>query len=72
MSLVREQATFLLHMRDLIQRATELGFVVTGGELYRTEEQQRLYMQNGRSKTMNSQHLKRLGIDLNFFREDRD
>jgi predicted chitinase len=31
-----------------------------------------MHVQNGRSKTMNSQHLKRLALDLNFFREDPD
>lgn len=72
MSLVREQATFLVHVRELLQKAGELGFVVTAGELYRTPEQQALHVQNGRSKTMSSQHLKRLAIDLNFFRERPD
>ncbi len=72
MSLVREQCLFLRHVAKLIRRALDLGFVVTGGELYRTPEQQALYVKNGRSKTMSSQHLKRLAIDLNFFRETED
>jgi len=69
MDLIREQASFLIHLRELIGKAVELGFVVTGGELYRTPEQQALHIKNGRSKTMDSQHLKRLAVDLNFFRE---
>lgn len=68
MSLVSEQAAFLLDASRLIQKATQMGFVVTGGELYRTAEQQAIYVKNGRSKTMNSNHLKRLAIDLNFFK----
>lgn len=72
MSLVRQQATFLVQVQDLLKKASELGFVVTGGELHRTAEQQRLYIKNGRSKTMKSQHLKRLAIDLNFFKEDAE
>lgn len=40
MSAVREQAAFLLDVCKLIERATELGFQVTAGELYRTPEQQ--------------------------------
>jgi predicted chitinase len=72
MSLVRKQAAFLTHVGELLRRAGELGFVVTGGELYRTPEQQAIHVRNGRSKTMNSQHLKRLAIDLNFFREGQD
>lgn len=67
MSLVPQQAAFLLQVAELIQRAAELGLVVTGGELYRTPEQQALYVQAGRSATLDSQHLKRLAIDLNCF-----
>ena len=67
MSLVAEQARFLLDVAKLIEYATEQGFVVTGGELYRTAEQQQIYLKTGRSKTMNSNHLKRCAIDLNFF-----
>jgi predicted chitinase len=69
MSLVRQQAAFLGHVRDLLEKAGELGFLVTGGELFRTKEQQALYVQNGLSKTMNSRHLKRLAVDLHFFIE---
>ncbi len=72
MSLVRQQSAFLIQVQDLIRRAGELGFMVTGGELHRTAEQQELHVKNGRSKTMNSQHLKRLAMDLNFFREQSD
>jgi peptidoglycan L-alanyl-D-glutamate endopeptidase CwlK len=41
--------------------------VVTGGELFRTQEQQEIYLKNGKSKTKNSMHLKRCAIDLNIF-----
>ncbi len=67
MSLVRQQNIFLLQVAELIRKAAELGFVVSGGELYRTVEQQAIHLKAGRSKTLNSQHLKRLAIDLNFF-----
>jgi len=69
MSLVHEQSVFLMHVCELLRKATELGFLTSGGELYRTPEQQALHVKNGRSQTMSSQHLKRLAIDLNFFRE---
>ncbi len=72
MSLLREQSTFLLHVAELIQKASELGFYASGGELYRTSEQQALHVKNGRSNTMNSQHLKRLAVDLNFFKAAPD
>lgn len=68
MSLVAEQAQFLLDMGKLVQYATEQGWTVTGGELYRTVEQQQIHFKAGRSKTMNSIHLKRCAIDLNFFK----
>jgi predicted chitinase len=72
MSLVHEQSVFLLHVAELIRKASELGFLASGGELFRTPEQQALHVKNGRSKTMKSLHLKRLAIDLNFFREAPD
>ena len=65
--LVAEQAVFLLDVCKLIQFATEEGWVITGGELWRSPEQQELYFKAGRSKTMNSNHLRRCAIDLNFF-----
>lgn len=71
MSLVAEQAAFLLDVARLIFRATELGFVVTAGELYRSPEQQEIYVKTGRSKTMNSLHLQRLAVDLNFFKDGK-
>ena len=37
--------------------------------MFRTVEQQAIYVQTGRSKTLNSNHLKRLAIDLNFFKD---
>lgn len=69
MSLVAEQAAFLLDVAKLIQYAHEQGFVLTGGELYRSPEQQAIYVQTGRSKTSNSLHLSRLAIDFNIFKD---
>jgi hypothetical protein len=71
MSLVTEQAAFLLDMCKLIQFATGQGFVLTAGELYRTPEQQEIYMKTGRSQTMNSMHLKRLAVDFNIFKDGK-
>lgn len=72
MSIVEEQSTFLLQVAELIHKAAALGFQVAGGELYRTPEQQALHVKNGRSTTMSSQHLKRLAVDLNFFKPGAD
>jgi hypothetical protein len=71
MSLSQEQAAFLLDMCKLIQYATDQGFMVTGGELARTPEQQAIYVKTGRSNTMNSIHLKRCAVDLNFFQNGK-
>jgi hypothetical protein len=71
MSAVDSQAEFLLHAATLILKATEMGFVVTGGELARTPEQQQIYIKTGRSRTMNSLHLQRRAIDLNFFKDGK-
>jgi hypothetical protein len=67
MSAVTEQWEFLKDVARLINKAEGFGFVLTGGELYRTTEQQKIYFETGKSKTMNSNHLKRLAIDFNFF-----
>jgi len=71
MNAVREQAAFLLDLAKLIEYATAQGFVVTGGELYRTPEQQQIYVKTGRSRTMNSLHLQRRAVDLNFFKDGK-
>lgn len=72
MSLVPQQNQFMLHVAELIRKAAESGFYISGGELYRTPEQQAMHVKNGRSTTMNSQHLKRLAVDFNFFKLGSD
>ena len=68
MSLSSEQALFLLDFCKLVQYCTDvLGWKVTAGELQRPVEMQKIYVQTGRSKTMDSRHLRRLAGDLNFF-----
>lgn len=71
MSLVADQWAFLQDVCKLIEKAKELGFVVTGGELFRTVEQQQIHFKAGRSKTMNSVHMKRCAIDFNFFKDGK-
>lgn len=65
MSLSDEQWEFLQDVARLIRFAGEKNMKLTGGELLRTPEQQELYYQQGKSKTLNSNHLKKLAIDLN-------
>jgi len=71
-SLSDEQWAFLKDVALLIQKAEELGYKVTGGELYRPKLMQKHYVETGKSKTMKSKHRKRLAIDLNFFVKDKE
>jgi len=68
MKLTEHQHQFLLDIMKLWQFAREQGFTFTGGELYRTKEQQKIYYDAGKSKTMLSKHMNRLALDLNFFK----
>lgn len=65
MSLGKEQEIFAKHVALLITKAIDLGFSVRLGEVQRPIEMQELYVRTGRSKTMNSMHIKKLAIDLN-------
>ena len=67
MSLSDKQWTFLINVSKLIQFIKSNGMKATGGELLRTMEQQQIYLKEGRSKTLDSQHLRKLAIDMNFF-----
>lgn len=67
MSLSKHQQTFTQNVAKLIFFACGLGIELTMGEAYRTKEQQEIYVRTGKSKTMNSNHLRRLAIDFNFF-----
>lgn len=69
LSLLEKQKLFTKNIADLIGFAFDSGISLTFGEVYRTKEQQELYYKSGRSKTMNSRHLKRLAVDFNFFDE---
>jgi hypothetical protein len=68
MSLVNSQWEFLQDVVKLIDYAKKQGLVLTGGELYRTEEQQAIYLKTGKSNAKYSQHQKRLAIDFNVFK----
>lgn len=64
MSLGQEQETFAKHVVLLIGKALTLGYQVRLGEVQRPIEMQQMYVNQGRSKTMDSQHIKKLAIDL--------
>ena len=66
MTLGQHQEAFSRDLNKLLTKAFELGYNVRFGEVQRTEEQQRLYVNTGKSKTMNSMHLKKCAADLHF------
>ena len=67
MKLSEKQSIFLLNAAKLIIWVSEQGQYVTGGELLRTKEQQQIYFDSGKSKTMDGKHLEKLAIDLSLF-----
>lgn len=66
MTLNEKQWEFLKCVAKLIQFAEEKGFMLTGGELFRTPEQAALNAQRG-TGIRHSVHMDRLAIDLNLF-----
>lgn len=64
LTLGQKQEIFARNVVKLIQKAWELGFSVRLGEVERPLQMQQIYVNTGRSKTLNSQHIKRLAIDL--------
>lgn len=71
LTLRQRQSVFALNLAKLITWAYEQGYEVTLGEVLRTKEQQALYLQQGRSRTASSQHLKKLAADLHLFRDGK-
>lgn len=67
-TLGQHQEAFAYDLSKLIHTAYTLGYAVRIGEVERTLEQQALYVKQGRSKTMNSMHLKKCAADLHFVR----
>jgi hypothetical protein len=68
MSLIHEQIRFLKDIRSLLTFAESTGFFVTGGELERKPEMQEIYLREGRATTMDSMHLRKCAMNLNFFK----
>jgi peptidoglycan L-alanyl-D-glutamate endopeptidase CwlK len=67
MSKSDEQWLFLQDVAKLVLFAHAHGYKLTGGELYRTQEQQDIYFAEGKSQVKRSNHQDRLAIDLNLF-----
>jgi len=71
MKLSSRQAIFASNVSKLIQYARSQGYEVTFGEAYRPSFFQKFYINLGLSFTKNSQHSKRLAIDLNLFKDGK-
>lgn len=71
MTLREKQSVFALNVSKLIAFAYSEGYELTGGEWLRTEAQQMIYVNSGRSKTIHSRHLLKLAIDLNLFKDGK-
>lgn len=71
MNLSETQRKFPLLVAELIRQAYDGGYELSFGEAFRTEEQQRLYVRSGRSRTMRSAHIERLAVDFNLFRDGK-
>lgn len=69
MTLGQNQEQFSRHLVQLLTKAFVLGYEARIGEVERTIEQQKLYINAGRSKTMNSMHLKKCAADIHFTKD---
>ena len=67
MKLSEKQQIFTKNVASLIVYADLIGIGLTFGHAYRDLETQKRLVKEGKSKTLNSYHLKRLAIDFNFF-----
>lgn len=67
MRLSEKQAQFMKDVALLVMWADRKGWYVTGGELHRPLKLQGMYLESGKTRTLNSKHTKRLAIDLFLF-----
>ena len=66
MTLGEHQQKFSRHLYLLMQFAYSKGYDIRMGEVLRPIEMQELYVKTGRSKTLNSMHIKKCAADLHF------
>lgn len=68
--MVEKQAEFLKTVAIFIQKATEMGYLLTSGEFWRPPVTAKYYAENGKG-IANSLHIQRLAADLNAFFEGK-
>lgn len=71
MSLRTEQSKFATDIVAFLLWASQQGYEYTFGEAQRPVEMQEIYVKTGRSKTMDSNHIRRLAFDFFFFKDGR-
>ena len=69
MKLSEKQQIFTQNIACLIQFAYSQGFKLTFGHAWRSPEEQRRLVSEGKSQTLESNHLNRLAIDFNLFED---
>jgi hypothetical protein len=71
MRLGQHQEAFSRDLVKLLTEAYRLGYEVRIGEVQRPVEMQQMYVKQGRSKTMDSMHLKKCAADLHFTKDGK-
>jgi peptidoglycan L-alanyl-D-glutamate endopeptidase CwlK len=71
MTLGEHQEVFAVQFAALLRKAWDMGYSVRIGEVQRPIEMQELYVKTGRSKTMDSMHLKKCAADLVLLRDGK-
>jgi len=69
MKLGEHQERFARDLVKLLSKAHIMGYETRIGEVERTIAQQQLYVQQKRSTTMNSMHLKKCAADIHFTKD---
>lgn len=69
MTLQERQVIFAQNVSQLIQHIFSTGYTCTLGEVYRTHEQAEIYVAQGKG-ILDSQHCKKLAIDIQLFDSD--
>lgn len=69
MTLSEKQRAFSLRLAQFIEWVYAQGYEIVGGEWKRPIEMQKLYVQQGKSKTMQSNHLDSIAVDLSLFKD---
>jgi hypothetical protein len=71
MTLGEHQQAFSRDLVKLLLKGFDLGYEARIGEVERPLEMQEIYVKTGRSKTMNSMHLKKCAADIHWMKDGK-